>query len=204
MQLTIYFATFLVFLIPGGNAADANAGNGYCTLPAPVESFAASFYTALLVSTDPKIANSLEIKGIEGALKLYLILKKDLEGLYVCNGENVAFTSASGIATVETLKLLDYFNKKSMTYGSVLYRQGILDCSNSVSLSLRLYEHYKKTLKGLDSNNFETYFIGMVRAIHQLYIDLGLNLHDVTQQTAHQFRDEFKDSDKCIQETATN
>lgn len=202
MHQTIFFAagTLLVILSPVGNAADAES----CKLPTPVESFSASLYTALVVSTDPKIANSLELKGGEGALTFYTILKKVLEGFKVCNAEKAAFSGALPIASGETLTLLDYFDKKSKTFGLVLYRNGLLDCNNSVSMSLNVFTHIRKVLKGLDPSKIESQLQGVMQGVVQFYLDFGLNLEVVSQQTSDEFADNFKDSDTCKAATDSN
>ncbi|KAG8175426.1 hypothetical protein JTE90_002856 [Oedothorax gibbosus] len=203
MHLIIFFAkvTLLIILRQEVNAAK---GDNSCKLPAPVESFSASLYTALTVSTDPKITNSLELKGGEGALKFYTVLKKVLEGFGVCNAEMAAFTGARPIASGETLTLQDYFSKKSVTFGGVLYHNGLLGCGNSVSMSLDLFAHIRKVLKSLDQSKIESQLQGVMQGVVQFYMDLGLDLEDVTQQTSDEFADNFKDNNKCKAVAASN
>ncbi|KAG8200015.1 hypothetical protein JTE90_001246 [Oedothorax gibbosus] len=95
MHLTIFLAAVLLLVL--FSPADA----GSCQVPTPVGAFSASIYTALIVSTDPEITESLELEGAEAALKLYIVIRDDLELFGLCNAEPVAFAAAKEPPTPE-------------------------------------------------------------------------------------------------------
>ncbi|KAG8191702.1 hypothetical protein JTE90_008771 [Oedothorax gibbosus] len=190
-----------LYVAVGDDKCKANAEkstDGSCPLPAPVEGFSASFYTANVVTVDPKILDQ-ELSGGEVALLLYKVLKEVLEEFGICNAEMVAFSASRGLANVKKITLIDVFKKASVAIGNALYNNGVMSCSNDVSLALNEFRNTKKALKDRDPKTFENNLYSFVKGTTDLYHSLGLDLEDVSQQTADGFSQLYVavGDDKC-------
>ncbi|KAG8172785.1 hypothetical protein JTE90_026589 [Oedothorax gibbosus] len=183
---------FVVILVQGDADADVT-----CKLPTPVEKFAASYYTAMIVGHDPDIVDTLSVSGDEAAMLPYRVVKKALDAFKYgrCDGEEIGFIASRSVSNIANLTMPRYFEMESRTVGSILYKFGVMDCSNAVPLALEFLTYSREDAKKykLDPYKFDSFMHEIIFGGIRLHKAHGLNLDTVSApavDTFHQFSTE--------------
>lgn len=158
------------------HTSNQNQTSTTCKHASTVEVFAASFYTALIVTQDPYIIHGLELPGEKAAECLYPILSRVLKDEGLRNSDKIAWQSSRSLALKDTLKLTQYFELTAYNVGDALQEEGLLDCKNAVSMALDYFEFVREAFKGQDGSKFDTYILGTVQGMTDFFHAHGLRL----------------------------
>ncbi|KAG8173927.1 hypothetical protein JTE90_001485 [Oedothorax gibbosus] len=162
--------------------------------PTSVESFSASYYTANVVLHEESMLN-ITLGGGEAGMKLFKVVKQCLEDHQQCNADSVAYTFGQALARARSVSLQGYFKNIALTVGRSLFKFGILNCSNSVALSLEFlhfgFVEFNKYPK--DLYNFENYMHNSVYSLVDLVLAHGISLEDTAQDIADTFYETYRD-----------
>ncbi|KAG8191431.1 hypothetical protein JTE90_020684 [Oedothorax gibbosus] len=178
-----------------GLSSEVVASGSQCDDPA-VEKFAASLYTALLISLDPDTIFSLEKPGKEASHIYYDVIYKDLSNRHLCNAHYVAKTVADTVASYDTFHVSRYLESRGIVVGSYLLQSGVLSCDNAVDYALEYFKLVITILNELDQEKFESYVIALSNAVVDYLEELNLeSLEESTADLAFIFRQKLFQTD---------
>lgn len=202
LALTVTAILFFVFVSPARahryTKGQNESTSAHCKHSAPVEKFAASFYTALIVTQDPGVVRGLQLPGSKAADLLYPIIADLLERKGLCDADVVAWTASRAVALADTIELPTYIQRVADDIGQFLEQKGMLDCGSAVPLALDFFKFVRQELGRLDDGGtFEFYMKGIVEGLVEFLHAHDLDLKVVAQPLADLFYSEFSSNKKC-------
>lgn len=175
--------------IKGHHGANATHNCKYYTA---VESFAATFYTAFVVTTDPVVVKRLETPSDEAVKKLKPLIKKILADEHQCDADYIAEEVAESIGRAGTLQLTDHYLQAAYGVGEFLYLSGLLNCKNAFHMAMEFFGYVEKAFG--ENDNYDSYMQGMVNGLSDFLVAHQDVLKTVTLELADQFYKEFSDA----------
>lgn len=203
MVYIVLYLGLMFFAIPGSDSTyppnENDTSSTFCNHELCIETFATSFYTAMVVEHGFDVVAGIELSGIAAAMTEYNTVLEILQQQGLCSAEMVAFTASRPLAKIKNLPLPVYLEKTGHEVGTFLKNNGLLDCSSAIPLAFDYFKLVSKAFSGSDENKLGSYMHAVVQGLVDFIREHGLGLENSAKSLADLFDKEFTSSkqDAC-------
>ncbi|KAG8181483.1 hypothetical protein JTE90_016570 [Oedothorax gibbosus] len=169
----IFIIGFLCTCQTNGQLQSFTQSEASACVPSSVEKFSATFYSNLLAARGNDINFAVELPEPTAAALVYKVIIEELSNRGIPNVEKVAEIFSGGLAKLETFSLPVYYQRSGHAARTLLFQEGYLNCANSESLAVQLFNRVNNILYGLDITNIESYLRASIRGFAQFSDSIG-------------------------------
>lgn len=156
-----------------------------------VETFAASFYTAMVVNYGFDTVAWIEKSGTDAEKGEYDVALEALKKKDLSDAKDIAKEVSRPLASLDTVPLAVYIEKTAHEVGEFMKKYELLDTSNAITRSFEFFKHIRKQFEGLDPNSFNSYMKAVIHGLVAFVGDHGFPVEESVHDLTHLFCKEF-------------